>query len=68
MAGGDPLSAPLEEAGRSSSLPPGCREPSGLLPTRRWSPRTGLTLLAELERRRHVRTIVVLAGRATHLP
>ena len=21
-----------------------CREPSGLLPTRRWSPRTGLTL------------------------
>jgi hypothetical protein len=23
---------------------PGCREPSGLLPTRRWSPRTGLAL------------------------
>jgi hypothetical protein len=24
--------------------PPGCREPSGLLATRRWSPRVGLTL------------------------
>jgi hypothetical protein len=29
--------------------PPSCREPSGLLPTRRWSPRTSLTLTVRLE-------------------
>jgi hypothetical protein len=30
--------------GPGSSPPPSCREPSGLLPTRRWSPKTSLTL------------------------
>ena len=35
--------------------PPGCREPSGLLPTRRWSPRTGLTQQSSWSRRRQVR-------------
>jgi hypothetical protein len=31
---------------RVESPPPGCREPSGLLPTRQWSPGTALTLWA----------------------
>jgi hypothetical protein len=35
--------------------PPGCREPSGPLPTRRLSPRTGLTLRSSMSRRRQVR-------------
>jgi hypothetical protein len=30
-----------------------CRESSGLLPTRRWSPRTGLTLRSRRSQRRH---------------
>jgi hypothetical protein len=39
----------------SSSLPPGCREPFGLLPARRWSPRTGLPLWPSWEPWREVR-------------
>jgi hypothetical protein len=45
-----------------------CREPFGLLPTRRSSPRTGLTLGPSWEPSPPGGSIVVLAGRATHVP
>jgi hypothetical protein len=44
---------PLVAANVDLRLPPGCREPSGLLPTRQWFPRTGLTLRSRASRRRH---------------
>jgi hypothetical protein len=47
---------------------PGCRDPSGLLPTRRWSPRTGLALYASWEPLPSGASLVVLAGRATRVP
>jgi hypothetical protein len=47
---------------------PGCREPSWLLPTTRWSPRTGLALYASWEPLPSGTSLVVLAGRATRLP
>jgi hypothetical protein len=37
---------------RGPSPQPGCREPPGLLPTRRWSPKTCLTLWPAGSRRR----------------
>jgi hypothetical protein len=47
-AGHMPIGAPIwdgrDGVKRSSSLPPNCREPFRLLPTRQWPPRTGLTL------------------------
>jgi hypothetical protein len=43
----------LIRAARVRALYPCCREPSGLLPTRRWSPRTGLTLRSRRSQRRH---------------
>ncbi len=60
--------APLQAAGRSSSLPPGCREPSGLLPTSRWTPRTGLTLRPSWEPSPPRANVVLLGNRATHVP
>jgi hypothetical protein len=48
--------------------PLGCREPSGLLPTRRWSPRTGLTLMLTVEPTAQQDTGVILDGRATSVP
>jgi hypothetical protein len=45
----------------------GGREPSGLCPRGDGSPRTGLTLWAG-SRRRQGASVVVLAGRATHVP
>ena len=47
---------------------PGCRDPSRLLPTRRWSPRTGLALPRELGTVATGTSLVVLAGRATRVP
>jgi hypothetical protein len=38
---------------RVQVLPPGCREPSGLLPTRRWSPKTSLTIGSRWNQRRN---------------
>jgi hypothetical protein len=42
--------------------------PSGLLPTRRWSPRTGLTRWPSWEPSPPGASDVVLTGRATHVP
>jgi hypothetical protein len=47
---------------------PGSRQPSRGLPTRRWSPRTGLALLRELGAVATDASLVVLAGRATRVP
>src|SRR5512133_1264388 len=44
-----PWQAALREVDGVQVSPPGCREPSGLSPTRRWSPRTGLTLAPSWE-------------------
>jgi hypothetical protein len=53
-AGGVPERA-LFQAGQSRISPPGCREPSGLLPTMQWLPRSGLTPGRAGSRCRHVR-------------
>src|SRR5215203_4769866 len=61
--------AALQEAGQSSSLTThSYPEPSGLLPTRSSSPRTGLTLRPSWEPSPPGASVVVLAGRATHVP
>jgi hypothetical protein len=52
---------------RSSSPPSGCREPSGLLPTRRWSPKTGLTV-GSGRSKAQADSGVILGGRATGVP
>ena len=61
---------PRDEKGleRLRAWCPICREPSGLLPTRQWSPRTGLTLRPSWEPSPLGASIVVLAGRATRVP
>ena len=47
---------------------PGCRDPSRLLPTRRWSPRTGLALYVSWEALPSDMGLVVLAGCAARVP
>ena len=47
--------------------PPGCREPFGLLPTRRWSPRTGLPLRPSRAPSPTGGAIAARTGRATHV-
>jgi hypothetical protein len=47
---------------------PAAASPSGLLPTKSGSPRTGLTLRSSWEPSPPDRSIAVLAGRATHMP
>jgi hypothetical protein len=59
--------AALQQAGRSSSLPPGCREPFGLLPTRRWSPRASLPLRPSREPSPTAGAIAARTGRATNV-
>jgi hypothetical protein len=56
-----------ETAGVAVSSP-GCRAPSRLLPTRRLSPRTCLTLRSEWSHKRDRAPDVILAGRATSVP
>jgi hypothetical protein len=67
-AGGVPERALFQEAGQSRISPPGCREPSGLLPTMQWLPRSGLTPWPCWEPLPPRSRNVVLAGRATHVP
>jgi hypothetical protein len=52
----------------SSSLPTRLPRALGLLPTGRWSPRTGLTLRSSWEPSPPRASVVGLAGRATHVP
>jgi hypothetical protein len=58
--------APLQPAGLSSSLPPGCREPFGLLPTIQWLPGDCLSLPDELGPLLPGESIDFLAGRPCH--
>jgi hypothetical protein len=44
------------------SIQPGCREPSGLLPTRQWSPRMGLTLRLGWEPSPPAASLIVVAA------
>ena len=71
-AGGS-TSNSLTQAGETGELgskpPPGCHEPPDSMAARRWVTEDGPHPPNELgARRRHVRTIVIPAGRATHVP
>jgi hypothetical protein len=54
--------------GLASTIPPRRREPSGLLPTRQWSPRTTLTLRSGWSQRCDRVLGVILDSRVTSVP